>query len=329
MKKLLNKIHKKYRKALVTGGAGFIGSHLCEELLKAGIEVVSLDDYSAGKKKNHAHLDSNPNFVAIEEDIVSVNIDYISRSKVLSAIFENVDIIFHNAASKKSICIRDPTRDLEINAGGTLNILGLALALNVKKFVHASTGSVYGELQYRPQMENHPLNPNSYYGISKLCGENYVSLFNSQYELDTTVLRYFHVFGPRQENNQYGGVVAIFIRNLMRGQQPTIYGSGKQERSFTHVGDVVEANLLVAVDNRTYGEVYNCASGIAVSITALCGQVAHYLGKEVHPRYTKAVQGDIFYFDVSNDKLCKLGMDFETDFDKMLKLTIDTIKHTI
>lgn len=187
MKNLLNEVKKKYKKALVTGGAGFIGSHICEELVNSGIEVVSLDDYSAGKQKNHGFLDEHSNFCAVKCDVTDMT--------NLPKYFEGVDLVFHNAASKKNICLQDPRRDLEVNAKGTYNLLELAKAFKVKKFVHASTGSVYGEAQYHPQDENHPLKPVSYYGVSKLAGERYVELFNHIFGLNTTVLRYFLFLG--------------------------------------------------------------------------------------------------------------------------------------
>jgi UDP-glucose 4-epimerase len=314
---LLNRISEQYSKALVTGGAGFIGSHICEELVKSGIQVVSLDDYSAGKEQNCAFLEGYDNYHAVDCDVTDMN--------NLPRHFEGVDLVFHNAASKKNICLRDPRRDLEVNAKGAYNMLELAKAFGVKKFVHASTGSVYGEAQYYPQDEEHPLRPVSYYGVSKLAGERYVILYNRIYGLNTTVLRYFHVYGPRQESNEFGGVVAIFTRNMLMDQTPVIFGDGTQERSFTYVKDVVKANLLVATDERTSGEVYNCASAISVTIEDLCHRVIEFFGKsgEVRPRYDDWLVGDIKKFDIDNSKIKALGMSFETDFWAKLRETIE------
>jgi len=154
-----------FKKALVTGGAGFIGSHLVEELLNLNISVVSVDDYSAGKKSNLKNFRSNPNLREVDCDITS--------QEELRKNFNEVDVVFHNAASKKNICLNDPRRDLEVNAEGTFNILELSREFGVKKIVHASTGSVYGEAIYYPQDEKHPVLPTSYYGVSKLAGEGY------------------------------------------------------------------------------------------------------------------------------------------------------------
>lgn len=313
----MSKIADLYTRALVTGGAGFIGSHICEELLNEGIEVVSLDDYSAGKKKNHTHLDSHPKFKAVSCDIT--NFEELKKH------FEGVDIVFHNAASKKNICLKDPRRDLEVNAKGVFNLLDLARQFGVKKFVHASTGSVYGEAVELPQTEDHPLNPASYYGVSKLAGEKYVSLFHKLFGMNTTVLRYFHVFGPRQESNEFGGVVPIFVRNMVNGEQPVIFGDGTQERSFTYVKDVAKANLLVAVNPRSAGQVYNCASGVSVTINELADFVIDHFGKkgEVVPRHEDWLVGDIKKFGIDNARLRALGMEFETDFFVRLPETID------
>ncbi len=317
MKELLNRISDQYHKALVTGGAGFIGSHICEELVKSGIQVVSLDDYSAGKEQNCAFLAEYDNYRAVDCDITDMN--------NLPRHFEGVDLVFHNAASKKNICLNDPRRDLEVNAKGAYNMLELSKAFKVRKFVHASTGSVYGEAQYYPQDEEHPLRPVSYYGVSKLAGERYVILFNRIYGINTTVLRYFHVYGPRQESNQFGGVVAIFTRNMLKGETPVIFGDGTQERSFTYVKDVVKANLFVATDERSNGQVYNCASGISVTIKSLCDKVIELFDGNgaVKPGYDDWLVGDIKKFDIDNSKIKTLGMSFETDFWAKLRETVE------
>lgn len=172
--------------------------HIVEELVRMGVETVSIDNYFAGKKENLEHL-SGYNFYEVVYDIL----DY-DRLEELFDLFE-FDIIFHQAASKKTVCLIDPRKDLDINAKGTFNLLDLAVRHKVKKFVHASTGSVYGEPVFFPQGENHPLNPVSYYGISKLAGEKYVIAFTKMHGLNATVLRYYHVYGPRQEHSDVGG----------------------------------------------------------------------------------------------------------------------------
>src|SRR3989344_6326976 len=179
---LRKQIKDKYKRALVTGGAGFIGSHLCDELVNSGLEVISVDNFVAGKAKNVEHLKKFSNFKKANVDVC--DFDRLKKH------FRGVDIVFHNAASKKTVSLKDPRMDLDVNAKGTFNLLELSRDKGVKKFVHASTGSVYGEPIIFPQTEDHPLNPTSVYGVSKLAGEKYAKLFEKSFGLDTTVLRY-------------------------------------------------------------------------------------------------------------------------------------------
>lgn len=304
---IYSKFKKKYKKALVTGGAGFIGSHICEELVTRGFEVISIDDYSAGKKFNLAHLKKYKNFSEVNCDITD--------SKKLEKCFKGVDVVFHNAASKKSICLIDPLRDLEVNGGGTFNLLELACKYKVKKFVYASTGSVYGNAKYFPTDEKHPTDPVSYYGASKLAAEKYVGIFNYLYGLNTTILRYFHVYGNRQEFSDYGGVISIFTSKIVSGKNPVIFGTGKQERSFTYIKDVVEANLLVAISDKTKGEIYNCASAIKITINDLCRHMLKFFDRlDLKPKHGDWLVGDIKEFNINNKKIKTLGMNFTTDF---------------
>jgi UDP-glucose 4-epimerase len=311
-----------YKKAIVTGGAGFIGSHLVEKLLKMGLEVISIDNYSAGKRENLAHLRGYPKFFEVAADV--------TQYSGLKPYFKDVDVIFHQAASKKTVCLRDPRKDLEVNGKGTYNILQLAREFNVKKVVHASTGSVYGEAVSYPQNELHPLNPTSYYGVSKLAGERYAIVFHKLYGLNVTVLRYFHVYGPRQEFSDVGGVIPIFGRRIIQNQSPVIFGDGNQQRSFTYVKDVVAANILVAADPRTVGEVYNCASGIKVTIKELTEKMLEAFGKKhLGIKYEDWTPGDIKIFDIDNSKLKKLGFEFGTKFEDGLLETINWLKEEI
>ena len=312
-----NTIKKNYKKALVTGGAGFIGSHIVDELLNIGLKVISIDNYIAGKKENNEHNRNNENLEIVNCDITDYN--------ELKRYFKDVDVIFNEAASKKNVCIKDPRMDLRVNGEGTFNILELARDNKVKKIVHASTGSVYGEARIIPQTESHPLEPVSYYGVSKLAGERYVKAFTHLYDMDNSILRYFHVYGPRQESGIYGGVVAIFIRNILEGKIPTIFGDGYQERSFTYVKDVVKANMFIAASKGTKGEVYNCASGVNITINELCESLFRIfkMGNKIRPNYKDWTIGDIKKFSISNKKLCDLGFEFGTNFSSGLNKTVD------
>ena len=314
-------LSEKYKRAMVTGGAGFIGSHIVEELLNMGLEVVSIDNYFAGKHENLYGLKEKykDRLYEVECDVT----DYDNLKKNM----EGVDIIFHEAASKKTICLNDPRKDLAINAGGTFNILEIARDLGIKRIVHASTGSVYGEARYFPQDEEHPLNPTSYYGVSKLAGEKYVRAFTDLYGLNCTVLRYFHVYGPRQEMSDVGGVVSIFGRRVLNGEPPIIHGDGTQERSFTYVKDIVGINILVADHDDISGEVYNCASGISVTVEQLAEKIKTMLGrKDLENIKDDWMIGDIKHFDISNEKIKQLGYEFQTTFDEGLRETIDWLR---
>ncbi|MBX9622048.1 MAG: SDR family NAD(P)-dependent oxidoreductase [Alphaproteobacteria bacterium] len=309
----------KFKKALVTGGAGFIGSHIVEDLLGDGLEVISIDNYSAGKKENLAHLINwGQKFKEIKADVR----DY----KNLRPYLEGVDIVFHQAVSKNTICFKDPASDLEINALGTLNVLTAAREAGVKKFVHASTGSVYGDTRYYPSDEEHPLNPNSFYGVSKLAAEKYVRAFHHLYGMNVNILRYYHVFGPRQDYSDVGGVVSIFGRRAFQNLPLTIYGDGTQLRSFTFVKDVVNANKFLALTDDVSGEAFNCASGVKVTIKELADAILKYFGKETLPiEFQDWKPGDIKYFNVSHQKIADLGFKFQTSFEEGLANTLEWI----
>ena len=304
------------KKVVVTGGAGFIGSHLCEELTQLGAEVLSVDDYSAGHARNLEFLAGRPNFRAVRADICD--------RAAMTPVIAGADVIFHNAASKKNVCLIDPQKDLRVNGGGTLNLLELAREHRVRKFVHASTGSVYGEPVVLPTDEEHPLRPVSYYGVSKLAGERYVDVFHRLYGMDTTILRYFHVYGPRQESNEFGGVVSIFLRHILEGKPLAIFGHGHQERSFTWVKDLVRANLAAATRPESAGRVYNAASGIRVTILELAERMKTMMDADVPIVHQAPLVGDIMHFDVSNERIRReLGNAFERDFWGTLQRSLE------
>jgi len=304
------------KKVIVTGGAGFIGSHLCEKLVQLKAYVISLDDFSAGKEGNIAFLQDFNNFKSINKSITD--------TEGMDELFDGVDIIFNNAASKKNICLIDPKKDLKVNAEGIYNLLEFSMKHKIRKFVHASTGSVYGEPIIFPSTEEHPLRPVSYYGVSKLAGERYVDVFHKLYGLDTTILRYFHVYGTRQESNEFGGVVSIFMRNILENRPLVIFGDGLQERSFTWVKDLVNSNLEAGINQKAVGQVYNVASGISVTINELAKKMREIFASSVDIIYDKPLVGDIMYFDVSNAKIRNdLKIVFEKDFWCTLQSALD------
>ena len=309
-------------KVVVTGGAGFVGSHLCEGLVGRGADVMAIDDLSAGKVSNVAHLEGRSNFRLVQLDVCD-------DGDRMDEVMAGTDTVFHNAASKKNICLIDPHRDLEVNAGGTLNLLKKAQEHSVRKFVHASTGSVYGEPRIFPTTEDHPFEPVSYYGVSKLAGERYVDVFHRLYGLDTTILRYFHVYGPRQESNEFGGVVSIFLRRITEGRNPIVFGHGEQVRSFTYVNDLVETNIRAATDRHATGEAFNVASGIRVTINQLADGMLEILDVDgkLEVEHGEPLIGDIMEFDVSNAKVREqLDMRFEQDFWATLRAALSDQK---
>jgi nucleoside-diphosphate-sugar epimerase len=306
------------KKVIVTGGAGFIGSHICEELLQLGADVYCLDNFSAGRLSNIRKFLARDSFHVVAKDVCD-------RDAEMEILFDGAHIVFNNAASKKNICLHNPQKDLSVNAGGTLNLLELAKKHGVEKFVHASTGSVYGEPQIFPTTESHPYEPVSYYGVSKLAGERYVDVYHKLYGLDTTILRYFHVYGPRQESNEFGGVVSIFLRSILEGRNPVVFGHGDQVRSFTWVKDLVNVNLCAAMNPRANGQVYNAASAIRVSINELAERMLVLLGadKSLKVVHGDPLIGDIMKFDISNEKVVKdLGVTFNTDFWGTLEIAL-------
>lgn len=305
----------KFKKALVTGGAGFVGSNLVESLLEDGLQVISIDDYSAGKEINLADVKAK-----YGNQLTIANVDVTNKNALLRQ-FDGVDVVFHQACSKMTVCLKDPLRDLEVNAAGTFNLLELARDHGVKKFVHVSTGSVYGIAQYYPTDENHPVNPTSYYGVSKLAGEKYVRAFAHLYDMDTSILRYYHVYGPKQDDGSYGGVIGIFCKKALAGDDITIFGDGTQIRSFTYVKDVVNINKLVAMKGGK-GEAYNCASGLKISINDIAVKINGLAGSKSNITYHDWKIGDIKNFEVSNQKIRDLGFEFQyLDFDHGLAKT--------
>jgi len=308
------------QKVLVTGGAGFIGSHICEELLRIGAHVIALDDMSAGRETNIRIFEYHPNYRFVQGNVCDDDVK-------MHEIFDGLDTVFHNAASKKNICLHDPKRDLAVNAEGVLNLLMLAKEHGTRKFVHASTGSVYGEPSVFPTDETHPLRPVSYYGVSKLAGERYVDTFHQLYGMDTTILRYFHVYGPRQESNEFGGVVSIFMRRIAEGKNPIVFGHGDQVRSFTYVNDLVNVNLRAATMSAATGQVYNTASGIRVTINDLAAKMLEFSRRtDLTVEHGPELLGDIMNFDIDNTKVrTELGVSFQQDFWGTLRTSLEDI----
>lgn len=287
-------------KYVVTGGSGFIGSHICEELLSQGKEVVSIDNYVYGTRHNIEPFLDNHRFTAINADI--------SKAEDLKGRFDGADGVFNLAASKCTYCRVDPALDMRVNGLGALNVATEAVMAKVKKVVHVSTGSVYGlNPDYNDlsvfQEDGVSFAPVSYYGVSKLAGERYFEAIRQYYGLRHTIARYYHVYGPRQKGGSRGGVIPIFIQKILAGEPIHIFGDGKQIRAFTYVKDTVHHTLRLMEDEATDFEAYNIASNERVTISYLAYKLMELMKKEVPVIHEGARQGDIHDIEVSNEKI--------------------------
>ncbi len=306
-------------KFLVTGGAGFIGSNIVDELLKRNYEVKVLDNFSTGKRENLAEYGNN--IELIEGDIRSYHI-------VKDAV-AGVDVILHQAALPSvPRSINDPITSNEVNVTGTLNILEAARKNNVQKIVFASSSSVYGDNPKLPKDESMIPNPLSPYAVSKLSGEKYCSVFTRIYGLKTIALRYFNVFGPRQDpNSQYSAVIPKFIKAIMAGESPVIFGDGEQSRDFTFVRNVIEGNILAATTDCESGIAMNCACHGRITLNELVANINEILGKNVKPVYKEPRAGDIKHSFADID-LAGKNLHYKplVEFKEGLKITIESFK---
>jgi UDP-glucose 4-epimerase len=271
-------------KVLVTGGAGFIGSHVVDAFLEAGHDVVVVDDLSTGRESN-----LNPGARFYKLDI---------RDPALAEVFEHErpEVVDHHAAQmdvRRSVA--EPLFDADVNVRGTLNLLECGRKNGVRKVVHISTGgAVYGEPEYVPCDEDHPINPVCQYGVSKHVGEHYLYVYKELYGLDYTVLRYANIYGPRQDPHGEAGVVAIFTGRMLAGEPVTIFGGGQQERDFVFVADVARANLLAAGDEPSATGIFNIGSGMGTSVNLLFSMLQNIMNYSQSPQIGPPRPGETF-----------------------------------
>jgi len=259
-------------KILITGGAGFVGSHLCEKYTKAGHTVVCYDNFLSGNLMNIRYLLNYHNFKLVRGDIR----DFVQLEKAMN----NVDVVFHLAAQiHVDRSYVEPRLTYEINVIGTQNVLELARAHDVKKVIYASTSEVYGSAQYAPIDEKHPLNAPHPYGASKIAADRMCYAYMKTYGMDLSILRFFNIFGPRQRDVGYGGVISIFTRRVLNNTSPFIYGDGLQTRDYTYIDDAVNAYDLVLNYNQPIIEPLNFGTGIEVTILDLANNVIKLCGK--------------------------------------------------
>jgi nucleoside-diphosphate-sugar epimerase len=323
LKKSTNYEESKMSKYLVTGGAGFIGSHIVKELLKTGARVRVLDNFSTGKRENIKFSD-------LPDDIVDRSLELIEGDirdlDICRKACDGVDYVLHQAALRSvPKSLDDPGATNEVNVNGTLNVLLAAKEKGVRRVVYASSSSVYGDSNHLPQQEDQKPSPISPYAVSKLVGEYYCSVFSKIYGLETISLRYFNVFGQRQDpQSEYAAVIPKFIQAALRGKPLEIHGDGLQTRDFTYVSNVVEANLLATKVPNTNGGVVNIACGKRYSILDIGKGISEVLGKKLEFYHIKSRTGDVRHTlaDISL-AMRLLGYEVKVGFIEGLTKTIE------
>jgi UDP-glucose 4-epimerase len=270
---------------LVTGGAGFIGSNITRALLEAGDTVRVLDNFATGRRDNLSGIEES--VALFEEDIRDL--------EAIRPAFEGADYVLHQAALPSvPRSVKDPVSTTEANVNGTLNVLIAARDAGVKRVVMASSSSVYGSNPELPKHEGMRPLPISPYAASKLADEAYAASFTHVYGLETVCLRYFNVFGPRQDpTSQYAAVIPLFVTLLLRGERPTIFGDGEQSRDFTYVANVIQANIRAATSPGGSGQAFNIACGSRISLNELLAHLNDIIGTNIEPIYTESRAGDV------------------------------------
>ncbi|MCX8012069.1 MAG: SDR family oxidoreductase [Desulfobacterota bacterium] len=305
-------------KILLTGGAGFIGSHIADLLIQQGHQVIIVDNLSRGKEEN-----LNPNAIFYHLDI---------RDEKLEKIFawERPEILNHHAAQVSvRDSVEDPIKDLEINIRGTVHLLELSRKYGVKKVIFASSGgAIYGEQEYFPADENHPVRPLSPYGVSKLTGESYLYYYEKNFKLPYVALRYANVYGPRQDPFGEAGVIAIFTQQMLTGKPPIINGSGEQTRDYVYVKDVARINLL-ALQEKVEGPI-NVGTGRETTVNYLFKKIKELTHSEVKAIYGEPKKGEQFRSVISIAKAeQELGWQPKVDLEQGLKKTMEFFKTKI
>ncbi len=301
---------------LVTGGAGFIGSHLVHRLVELGHSVRVLDDLSSGKRENLADVLSKTDW--IQGDMA----DPTTARRAC----RGVDVVLHEAAVPSvPKSVDDPQTSHRSNVEGTFQLLLAARDEKVRRFIYAGSSSAYGESPTLPKVESMPTDPLSPYAVQKLTGEFYCRAFAKCYGLQTLTMRYFNVFGPRQDpRSQYAAAIPAFVTAILQDRPPTVYGDGEQTRDFTYIENVIHANLLAAKARQTNGEVINVACGGRISINQIIADINRYFGKNIKPSYLPDRQGDIKH-SAADISLARRVIGYEPVVSTLegLKLTMD------
>ena len=301
---------------VVTGGAGFIGSHIAEALVARGDSVRVLDNFVTGTPRNVASFASRIDLRDVDVATDAGLVDHLA----------GVDTVFHQAALPSvPRSIQDPVRSHEANVNATLNLLVASRSAGVRRVVYASSSSIYGDSPTLPKREDMPACPLSPYGGQKYFAEVYTQVFWRTFGLETVALRYFNVFGPRQDaSSPYTGVLALFIPAALEGRRPTIYGDGQQSRDFMYVANIVDANLTASTAEGVAGEVFNVASGDRITVTETLAQIKSIIGSDIEPIHADARSGDILHSQADVSKARdRLGWTPSVSFPEGLERTID------
>jgi nucleoside-diphosphate-sugar epimerase len=308
--------------ALVTGGAGFIGSHLAAALIQAGARVRIIDDLSTGHRENLEEIGGDVDFIH----------GSIADPKALSRAFQNVELVFHEAAIPSvPRSVENPEATHEASVDGTFSLLLAARDQKIRRVIYAASSAAYGDQPDLPKREDMRPCPLSPYAVAKLVGEYYCQVFSRVYGVETVSLRYFNVFGPRQDpSSEYSGVISRFISALLLGGRPIIYGDGEQTRDFTYISNVVAANLEAAEAPGVVGRVINVANGVRVSLNSLLETLKELTGHEdVEPQYAEARKGDV-RDSLADISLARSLLNYEPQvgLKEGLNLTIDWWKQS-
>ncbi|MBS2014974.1 MAG: SDR family NAD(P)-dependent oxidoreductase [Deltaproteobacteria bacterium] len=273
-------------RVLITGGAGFIGSHIAHRLLGDGHEVVVLDNFSTGRRENIAAIEA-PGLKVVEGDV--------RDEKTVRACVDGCSLVYHEAAVVSvPYTVEHPQESHDVNIQGALNVLQAARAAKVKRVVFASSAAIYGEEPTLPKVETMRPEPISPYGVEKITGEHYLATWSKLFELETVALRYFNVFGPRQDpSSPYSGVISIFVDRILAGRGVTFFGDGKQVRDFVYVSNVVDANILAGTKPGVSGGAFNVACGKKTTLLELASMIERAAGKTVERSFAAPRAGDI------------------------------------
>ncbi len=309
-------------KFLVTGGAGFIGSNICKELISQGCFVRVVDNLLTGKKSNLASVIDKIDFIQAD----------MGDAEVAQSATKDIDVVLHQGALPSvPLSVDDPAATHRHCVDATFTLLLAARDAGIKRFVYAASSAAYGDTPTLPKVETMTPMPLSPYAVAKLVGEYYCSVFYKVFGLETISLRYFNVFGPQQDPaSQYAAAIPAFVTAILKDEPPTIYGDGEQSRDFTYIDNVVEANLLAARAEHTAGEVINIACGEAVTVNEIIALINELVGKNIKPTYTDPRPGDVKH-SLADITLAEKLIDYKTkvSFKQGLQLAIDWYRENL